>query len=374
MTQPQWQILQSTGTSHLLAISGLHVGLVAALVFAVTRRLWSWSGAAKWWPAPRFRSHRSHAGSACLCLVSRISGTRSAGPDYGVGLDAGDRDGGQARSWRVLGLALWLVILMDPLAGLSAGFWLSFGAVALIFFLSGGRHGAQSRIKRLLTLQAGLVAGLMPLTWLWFQQASWVALPANLLAIPWVGTLMVPLLLLAVLLLPGFAEVSQCCFTCRPGYSTCSGYGSSGSLNSRGCCGQRLQAMLDGYYCVPVGLLLFLLPRAFRAGTAGGHADSSRISGYTRPARRWRPVGEPCSTLARGFPWCSKPANTSWFMMPARLSAAVMTRVQRVVVPFLGTRGIRKLDRLIISHGDNDHRGGVASLLAATAGSEHPQR
>jgi competence protein ComEC len=362
MTRPQWQVLQATGTTHLLAISGLHVGLVATLVFAFSRRAWAWSGAVRYWPAPRFAALAAMLAALGYALLAGFQvPARRALIMVWVWMLAILMDG-RARPWQVLGAALWLILLLDPLAALGAGFWLSFGAVALIFFLTGDRHGRNGRIRRLLTLQAGLVSGLMPLTWLWFQQSSLMALPANLLAIPWVGILVVPLLLLAVVLLPGVTPVSQVLF-----------HMAAWLLDTLWLWLDWLAGFPGALWSSPVvnpvwlwwcafGVLVFMLPRAFRtAPLAIILLMPAFLGAPERPGKGdlWinlLDVGQGLSvvlvTSRHVIVYDAGPGFPSGYDTGSA-----------VVAPFLMTRGFRKIDRLIVSHGDNDHRGGVVSLL-----------
>lgn len=103
----------------------------------------------------------------------------------------------------LLALALILVLLMDPMAVLAPGFWLSFGAVAVILYGMSGRLAMRSLWWRWGRVQWLVALGLFPALMLLFQKASLVAPLANLLAVPWVSLVTVPLTLLgAVLLAP----------------------------------------------------------------------------------------------------------------------------------------------------------------------------
>lgn len=362
MTHPQWKVLQATGTTHLLAISGLHVGLVATLVFAVSRRAWAWSGAVRYWPAPRFAALAAMLAALGYALLAgfQVPAQRALIMVW-VWMLAILMDG-RARPWQVLGAALWLILVLDPLAALGAGFWLSFGAVALIFFLTGDRHGRAGRTRRLLTLQAGLVSGLMPLTWLWFQQSSLMALPANLLAIPWVGILVVPLLLLAVVLLPGFTPVSQVLF-----------HMAAWLLDTLWLWLDWLAGFPGALWSSPVGnpvwlwwctfgVLVFMLPRACRtAPLAIILLIPAFLGAPERPGK-----GDLWVTLLDVGQGLSVVLVTSRHVIVYDAGPGFPSGYDTgsaVVAPFLVTRGFRKIDRLIVSHGDNDHRGGVVSLL-----------
>jgi len=362
MTQPQWQILQSTGTSHLLAISGLHVGLVATLVFAFSRRIWCWSGAARWWPAPRIAALAAMLAALGYALLSGFQVPAQRALIMVCVWMLAIVTNGRACPWQVLGIALWLIVLLDPLAGLNAGFWLSFGAVALIFYLSSGRLGSAGRLKRLLALQAGLVAGLMPLTWLWFQQASWVAFPANLIAIPWVGMLVVPLLLLAVVLLPWFADISHILFHITAWLLDWLWMWLGWLADFPGVLLAAPAASAAWLMICAIGLLVLLLPRAFRAvPLAIILVIPVFVDIPDRPGE-----GDLWVSLLDVGQGLSVVLETSHHLLVYDAGPAFRSGYDtgsRVVTPFLRKRGFRKIDRLIVSHGDNDHRGGVGSLL-----------
>ncbi|MCP4476105.1 MAG: ComEC/Rec2 family competence protein, partial [Gammaproteobacteria bacterium] len=102
--------------------------------------------------------------------------------------------------WQGLLLALLVVLLWQPLMVLSAGFWLSFGAVATILYLTWGRVGKKRRGWEMIRLQWGISLAMIPLTLIFFQQGSLISPAVNLLAIPWVGWIIVPLALLGCLI------------------------------------------------------------------------------------------------------------------------------------------------------------------------------
>ncbi len=362
MSKSQWQVLQVTGTSHLLAISGLHVGLVAALVFAFSRRVWAWSGAAYWWPSPRFAALAAMLAALAYALLAgfQVPAQRALIMIWVWMLAI--IFNGRANPWQTLGTALWLILLLDPLAGLSAGFWLSFGAVTLIFYLGSNRHGQSGRIKQTFMLQAGLVAGLTPLLWLWFQQASWLALPANLIAIPWVGTLVVPLLLLGVALLPGLPELSNFLFLVASWLLDILWVGLEILADMPGMLWPSPTGSGLWLLVCTGGLLVLLLPRAFRAAPlAVILAMPALLHAPDRPGE-----GDLWVSLLDVGQGLSVVLETQQHLLVYDTGPAFRSGYDTgsgVVAPFLRTRGFRHIDRLIVSHGDNDHRGGVVSLL-----------
>lgn len=196
------QILAATGTGHLLAISGLHIGLAAVLGFylgrfillfagtilrqrvaLITPWLFAWFAALGYAALAGFGVSTQRAlimlSVATLVLLSR----RAVHPFV---------------AWLI---AMAIVLLVDPFAPLRAGFWFSFAAVAVLLMLFVPRQGPMPAWRRLLLAQVGISVLLAPLGMLWFQQASLPGLVANLLAIPLVSMVIVPLILLSLMLL-----------------------------------------------------------------------------------------------------------------------------------------------------------------------------
>ncbi|MBF0220358.1 MAG: DNA internalization-related competence protein ComEC/Rec2 [Gammaproteobacteria bacterium] len=212
----QWQLFLQTGTNHLMAISGLHVGLVATLVFFLMR--WFWTllpGAGRYLAAPRF--------AALIALLAALFYAALAGfsvPTQRAVMMAAVALGAiffcrPVQPLQLLAVALLAVLLVQPLATLTPGFWLSFTAVAAIFYLLRGRSnrvlaqwsaqrwwgGVLQRSWQLVLLQLTLFLALMPLTAHFFGLVSLAAPLANIVAVPWVTLAVVPLLLLGALLL-----------------------------------------------------------------------------------------------------------------------------------------------------------------------------
>lgn len=190
----QWWLFRVTGTAHLMAISGLHISLVAGLVFILMRRLLAWF---PWlilhWPAPR-------VAAACALLVALLY---SAMAGFAVStqravimlaaLMLNQLSGWQLNLTERLALALILVLVWNPFQVTSMGFWLSFTAVAVIIYTTTGRLVSPRHWWR---LQVMMIAGLMPLSLWFFHMTSLVSWPANAVAIPVVTWLIVPLAIL----------------------------------------------------------------------------------------------------------------------------------------------------------------------------------
>jgi competence protein ComEC len=368
--ESQWTVFNRTGISHLVSISGLHVTVFAAfaggLAYMLLRRsvrLTTRLPARKAAAAVGMLA----AGGYVLLAGAEIPAVRTfamlAIAACGVWLG---RPGtaGIVWLWALAGVLLW-----DPWAPLTPGFWLSYGAVALLLYASVGRlHEApatqwRQRVSRAIgegaRAQWVVTLGLTPLTLALFGQASLIAPVANAVAIPAVTLVIVPLALAGILVpLPLFFELAHAAL-------------------------EPLMRFLE---------LLAALPDA----TWQQHAP---------PA--WTVAAGSAGTLwllaPRGVP--GRPLGMLWFVplfavRPVPLSdgafrltvldagqglaAIVETRRHtlvydtgprftdsadaggRIVAPFLRATGLRRADGLIVSHQDLDHSGGALTLMQTT--------
>ena len=209
VTSDDWLVLQRTGTNHLFAISGLHIGLVAMLGF------WCMRLALRVLPAGSHWALKRHlpvlAGVLLASIYAVVSGLSlptqralvvvllaAVAAEFSIRLPL----------WRLWVWALLIVLISQPLAPLSAGFWLSFAAVAILLWVFAGRkapeQGARAafRAKVLLLIKAQLALALglaLPL-WCLGLPVSLTGPWVNLIAVPVVSLLIVPGLLIWVLL------------------------------------------------------------------------------------------------------------------------------------------------------------------------------
>jgi competence protein ComEC len=360
----QWSVLTKTGTNHLVAISGLHIGLVAGMVFVLVARVWSsWSRLTEYWPAAKAAALGAMLASVAYAALAGFSvPTRRATIMLLVVMGAILMQRNTAPS-RIVALALLAVLLLDPLAVLDAGFWLSFGAVSAILYGMVGRTGPGGLWRKTGRVQWVVALGLLPLSLLFFQRVSLVSPLANLVAVPWVSFLVVPLVLVGTTLL----SVSE----------WAAGWALHGADFLLGPLWQFLewlsaQPISDWNQQAPsawallpaiLGILLLLAPR----GTP------SRWLGFVLilplfvvpvpvvPAGAVRftllDVGEGLAAVVRTG------KHVLVYDTGPRFNDSFDTGAA-VVLPYLRQMGIRRIDRLVITHGDNDHIGGMRSLLA----------
>jgi competence protein ComEC len=201
-----WRIMQRTGTIHLMAISGLHIAIIAGLGFALFGWIWRWgirwTNWAWWWHTPKI-VFASWGGILTATLYMAMAGfsiptQRAWLMVVTVLLFVLIRR--KFQPWSALALAAFLIVLWHPPSVLSQGFWLSFTAVAIIFAVL--RWPTVQRApgwQKLLWIQLGLTVGLAPALAGYYHQIALGSFLANLLAVPFVSLLGLPLLFLTVL-------------------------------------------------------------------------------------------------------------------------------------------------------------------------------
>lgn len=360
-----WAVLTRTGTNHLLAISGLHIGLVAGLGFWLGAWLWSRrSRALLWLPAAKAGGLLALlAGTFYAALAGFSLPTQRALIMLCVVVAALWWQRRSSAS-HTLALALLAVLVFDPLAVMATGLWLSFAAVACIVYVMEGRLQRPGRVQSWLRIQGGLGLGLLPLLAGYFQRASLIAPLANLFAVPVVGLFIVPLTLAGVMLVLIWPRAGQALL------------GLDAWLVA------RLWQVLDGLSGFPLaewvapmpgsgalivaglGVLLLLAPRGVPARWLGTVLLLPLL--WPLPDRPL--AGEARFTLLDVGQGLAAVVETRHHVLVYDTGPRFSSRFdtgRAVVAPYLIARGYRAIDTLIISHGDNDHRGGTRSLLAA---------
>ncbi|QIQ21821.1 DNA internalization-related competence protein ComEC/Rec2 [Zophobihabitans entericus] len=205
LTEEHKQILMQTGIMHLMAISGMHIMLVALVIWHLVRAAQyilpkqfislkypifiSWAGALfyTWLSGMNPPAIRAMIAMSCWLLVYSRQIYLS--------------------SWQIYLWVVTLLLLFDPLMALSDSFWLSCYAVASLIFLFQWlplpkvvKRKKRGYFARLLHLQFGLLILLLPVQFWIFQGMSYGSLIANLVAIPIVSLITFPAILIALIL------------------------------------------------------------------------------------------------------------------------------------------------------------------------------
>ncbi len=362
--QAQWQVFTRTGVNHLMSISGLHITMLASLGFALT--YWLWRRSVR---LTLFLPARKAAALVALLVAlgyALLSGfaVPAQRTVYMVGAVA-------FALWlnrnfslgQMLSIALLGVLIPDPWAVLSPGFWLSFGAVAIILYVTAYRLKPSHWLEEYGKVQWAMTIGLIPMSLGLFQQVSLVSPIANAFAIPLVSLVVVPLALLGAVLPSDF------------------GIGGTPLWLAHSVMGWTM-ALLEWLNDLPqavwtqhappawsivagmLGVLVILLPRGFPA----------RWLGLLLLLPMFLNTPEPPAQAA---------VRLTVFDVGQGLAVGVQTRHHtllydtgpdfsdgadsgnRILIPSLRAMGINQLDGMILTHDDTDHTGGAASVMQA---------
>jgi len=200
VSRDQWRIFNATGTTHLVAISGLHVTLFALITLWLARAAWRWMPGTGHLAREPCALLLALAAAGLYALLAGLSvPTQRTWLMLAVFVVArlAARVVPGARTWS---LALIAVLLLDVFAPLAAGFWLSFVAVGVIIFADATALARASRLRQAISLQLAIMLALAPLTLAVFGNVSLAGLVVNLVAIPVVSFVFVPLVLAGALL------------------------------------------------------------------------------------------------------------------------------------------------------------------------------
>jgi len=352
----EWRLFSRTGVTHLMSISGLHVTLVSGLC--------AWLVSTLWRRVPRL----------ALALPARKAGAATAiAAALGYALLAGFAvpaqrtfymvsvvalalwSGRIASPARTLALALAVVSALDPWAVLQPGFWLSFGAVALIFHVSTGWTQAEPRWRQWLRVQWAITLGLAPAALFLFAQVSVAGPLANALAIPLVSMVITPLALAAALI-PADALLHLAQWLVL------------GLLAYLEWCAS-LPAALWQQHVPPLwatllalaGVLWVLMPRGFPWRACGA---ALMLPAVALPAPAPQP-GEAWVTtfdVGQGLAVLVRTARHA-LLYDAGPAYGDTDSGERIVAPALRALGVARLDALVLTHEDGDHIGGALSIL-----------
>ncbi len=363
ISQAQWQLLVKTGTAHLMAISGLHIGLVAGFAFFGIRRIM-----ALVWLLPIYQPS-----PLMLRLVPALFSILASGIYAGIA----DFAIPTQRAWllvtifnfaHVFGrtfsviysliLAAAVILMINPFSALQNGFWLSFGAVICLLFCFSHRRPKISGAKSILLAQFAVFVGLAALLNMRQLPLTYMSPLANIIAVPIVSFFVIPFLFaagLGVFIEPGLAQfflsISQWVMAKLWWFLQWLSQGDS-------LLWLFSSIPLAAFFAISATVLL-LSPRALGGQLPGvallavclmldNKRSDTRITVLD--------VGQGLSVVVESD------ATTFVYDVGAKYSDNFDIG-SRVLAPFLRYQEVREIDLLAISHGDNDHAGGLVGLL-----------
>ncbi|NJO17183.1 MAG: DNA internalization-related competence protein ComEC/Rec2 [Thioploca sp.] len=367
ITPQQQTVFKQTGTTHLIVISGSHISLVALLVFGITLRGWRYLGKpALWLPAPYFAAGWSLLAAVFYALLAGFMVPTQRALIMLVVAMSGIFFTRRVMPSAILAFSLLIVLLWDPLAVLSLGFWLSFSIVAIIVYVITNRRELFSSTLAKWGLEswriqvaASLLVAIIFLTQ--FGYTSLSSFVANLIAIPWFSLVIVPLTLLGAALVGLLPTIGGSILQLADYFMGALWHSLEWLANPHWMWYQAIPPWWT-IISATVGMLVLLLPRGFPAKWIGVIWLLPLF--LTRVP--YPQLGEVWFTLLDVGQGLAAVIQTQNYTLVYDTGAKWNDNSdigQTVVVPFLRTQGIREIDKLLISHGDNDHIGGAQSLL-----------
>ncbi|HQR50610.1 MAG TPA: DNA internalization-related competence protein ComEC/Rec2 [Methylophilaceae bacterium] len=352
-----WQVFLRTGVNHLMSISGLHVTMVAALAFGLVYALWRRME----WLTLRLPARKAAALAGMLVAGAYALLAGFAVPTqrtfYMLAVIAAALWSGRVVSISlVLCWALLAVILLDPWAVLAPGFWLSFGAVALLVYAGSGRVARPHWLREAAHTQWVVTLGLTPLLLALFQQVSVISPLANAFAIPLISLAVTPLALLGAvvpldaILLAAHGVMAAC------------------------------MALLEACARLPVavwqqhapsvwavllamsGIAWMLLPRGFPLRWLGAAVLAPMFLLLPAPPLPGE-LRVAVLDVGQGLAVVAQTARHALLYDTGPRYSEEADSGNRIILPYLRGSGIGRLDGLIVSHDDNDHSGGTLSVV-----------
>ncbi|MGV7206626.1 DNA internalization-related competence protein ComEC/Rec2 [Oxalobacteraceae bacterium A2-2] len=388
--QDDWQVFNRTGIGHLISISGLHITMVAGLFAMAAFKLWA-------------HSFHTHAQLPLLLPAQKVAALAGALAAFAYVLLAGFGVPAQRTLYMlcVVAIALWsnritafshvlccalgVVVVLDPWAVMWPGFWLSFGAVAIIMYATVGRTvqrvrrrpagpqaaeqaqapcaGLRGAMYAAVATQYAVTVGLVPLTMLLFSQVSLVSPLANAIAIPLVSLVVTPLSLLGCLLPAPLATLV---------------------LGLAHLLVQWLAALLQWCSAWPAavwsapeppwwvfawalfGTLWLLAPRGWPQRWLGLATWVPLLAAqptHPEPGK----LRITAFDVGQGMALLVETSGHRLLYDTGPAYTPESNAGNRVILPYLRSRGIHRLDGVIVSHSDTDHAGGALQVLQGVA-------
>jgi competence protein ComEC len=354
-----WDVFWRTGVGHLMSISGLHITMLAGLGFALVRFAWVRLPAL----ALRVPARKAAVVAATIVALAYTLMTGFAVPAQRTFVMLAtmaacvlfDRHGSPSR---VLAAAALAVLLLDPWAVLSPGFWLSFGAVASIFYAMALRTGRAGHLASAVGEQVAVTLAMVPMVVALFQQVSLVSPLANAFAIPLVSLVVVPLAIAGAFLdLAPLLEAAHALM--------------SWLMTPLEALAGLPEAMLESHAPAPwtvvvavAGCAWLLAPRGVPMRSLGA-IWLVPLFAVVPPAPAWGEAWVDVLDVGNGLAVVVRTATHALAYDAGPAWSDEADTGSRIVVPFLRGEGVARLDGLVVSHADDDHSGGAISIAAA---------
>jgi len=354
----EWELFRRTGTIHLMDISGDHIALLAGVIYGLFSFLWRRIPTlCLMAPAAKIGSIAALVAVTLYALLSGMAAPVARALVVCFFLLARYLGPYRYTLWQAWRYALFIVLCIEPHSVRFIGFYLSFLGVAILILVN--QRFSVRGIQKKILLQLGCLLGMMPLTLYLFSYGAWSGFFVNIVAIPWVGLVVVPLVLLTTATL-FFGN-------CHILIALC-----SSSIKVLLFLLYQLDALSwmnwqFGFHEVisPVLLtvllcLLFFMPRYNFILPSVVILLSILYPAYPKPRQgevdiHLLDVGQGLSIVVQTT------SHVLIYDTGIRFpNGRDMGNI--AIIPYLSTLGVNAIDAIVISHPDNDHRGGLASL------------
>ncbi len=357
----QKKILRHTNISHLIAISGLHIGFIAWIIFIISHNLWKHIGNVLIFPASRFAAIVSILFATSYALLAGFSLPTQRALIMLIVALSGIIFNYKITSLNIFSIALLIILIWDPLTVLSVEFWLSFGTVAIIFYsLDNRKRKKRTPLENtglsILKIQIIITLSLFPVLLFIFGYVALSSFIANLIAIPWVSFIVIPFTLLGIILLPltnGLLHVAAFTFDA---ILIPMAWLADLEWNLF-----YLKPPLWTVIVAMPGIFILFLPSGFPARWLGIiwllplFTNQQFNSKILKQGELWftlLDVGQGLSTVIR-----TKNHTLIYDTGPSEYIG------KTVILPFLQAKKVQHIDKIIISHADKDHSGGFKALI-----------
>ena len=370
LTPAQWQVFNATGTTHLMVISGLHIGLMAWSGFMLASLL----ARAGILPLRRLPLPMVRASSAML-----LAGGYAALAGFGIPVQRALVMTFTAMLSPLLGIrpgamTLWLlalavVLLFDPLAITSAGFWYSFITVAALLLGMAGRFGSRRWLSKMFKPQWLVFLLLAPLLLFHGQPVSPLSVLVNLVAIPVIGLAVAPPLLFAALLHFFCPQLAAWLIQAVDYLLTIFQWGLRWMAGLMVLIPPRQSVSWLTLVLAVLGMLFLIAPASLRLRALA----PALLMPLLFPQLSVTPQGEAevaVLDVGQGLSVLIKTRQHLLVYDTGDRFSERMTAAQSVILPALSALGAQRVDRIMISHGDRDHAGGLSVLLVEYPGAE----